>query len=290
MLRELAGRHGLRVRVVDVDETGWDFRVGHAVDERGARWVLRVPRRAEVIARAEVERRLLEHLRPKLRVQLPEWEVFTSELIAYRRLPGEPLGPEHPETLEYQWWVDAPAEYFARLGEVIAELHRLDPAELAALGAPVNRVGDLRGELAGELRCAERELDVPRQPAGRWWAWLEDDRYWTSEVRFAHADLHPGHTLVDPAGRLLGVLDWTDAAIDDPAVDFLAVHNAFGLAGLDRLLAAYRDAGGAPRPRLREHVALFSGFRFSVSLAIHGIDVGNPGFVDIGRRRICALF
>jgi macrolide phosphotransferase len=286
VLRELARRHGLRVRLVETDETGWDFRVGHAVDEDGVRWMLRVPRRAEVVARAEAERRLLEHLRPRLRVQLPEWAICTPELIAYRRLPGEPLAPEHPETLEYQWWIDAPEEYFARLGEVIAELHRLEPADAAALSVPVNPVGDLRGELAGELRRAERELEVPRRSSQRWWAWLADDHYWTSEIRLAHADLHPGHTLVDETGRLLGVLDWTDAAIDDPAVDFLAVHNAFGLPGLDRLLDAYRDAGGVTRPNFREHVGLFSSFRFSVSLAIYGLDTANPGFVDIGRRRI----
>ncbi|GAA2346302.1 Mph(A) family macrolide 2'-phosphotransferase [Saccharopolyspora halophila] len=284
MLEELARRHGLRVRVLDVDETGWDFRVGHAVDAAGVRWVLRVPRRTEVAEQLEVERRLLAYLRTRLRVRLPEWEICSPELVAYRRLPGRPLAPEHPETLEYQWWTEAPAEFFKVLGEVIAELHRIPAEDVAALGIAAS--DGLRQELGVELRRAETELEVPAARSRLWRAWLDDDRHWPGEHCFVHADLHPGHTLVDESGRLLGVLDWTDAAIDDPAVDFVAVHNAFGEAGLERLLAAYRAAGGLPRPRLREHIELLSGFRFGVSLGLHGLDTGNPGFVAIAQRRI----
>lgn len=272
------------MRVLDVDETGWDFRVGHAVDTSGVPWVLRVPRRPEVAEHLEVEQRLLAYLRPRLRVRLPEWEICSSELVAYRRLPGRPLAPEHPETLEYQWWTETTGEYFDVLGEVIAELHRIPTEDVAELGVVTS--GAMRQELTDELRRAEVELEVPEARSRRWRAWLDDDRHWPGERRLAHADLHPGHTLVDESGHLLGVLDWTDAAIDDPAVDFVAVHNALGGAGLERLLATYRAAGGLPRPGLREHVELLSDFRFSVSLGVHGLDTGNPGFIAIAQRRI----
>lgn len=196
MLVELAERHGLRVRVLEIDETGWDFRVGHAVDADGARWVLRAPRRRDVSELIEGERRLLEHMRPRLAVAVPDWEVCTPELIAYRRLPGRPLGPEYPTTLEYQWWRDPAEDFFDDLGAVIAELHRTRVDDAVRLGIPVSGPRDLREETAEHLELAENMLEVPEKKAARWRTWIHDDDYWSgaSDLRLVHADLHPGHT------------------------------------------------------------------------------------------------
>jgi aminoglycoside 2''-phosphotransferase len=45
-----------------------------------------------------------------------------------------------------------------------------------------------------------------------------------------HADLDEEHLLVDESGRLVGIIDWGDATIGDPALDF---------AGLDTLLRRF---------------------------------------------------
>lgn len=288
MLAELAERHGLRVRVVEIDETGWDFQVGHAVEADGTRWVLRAPRRREVTELIGGERRLLEHLRPRLPVAVPDWEICTPELIAYRTLSGRPLGPEHPETLEYQWWREATEEYFTELGAVIAELHRTQLDVAARLGVPVSGHRDLREEADDHLRLAERMLEVPERKAARWRSWIHDDVYWSgaADLRLVHADLHPGHTLVDEFGHLTGVLDWTDAAVDDPALDFVAAYNAFGESGLSRLLAGYAQAGGRSRAEFVPHVRFLSEFRFSVSLGMYAVESGQGGFLDIAQRRL----
>ncbi|MEV6229041.1 macrolide 2'-phosphotransferase [Saccharopolyspora shandongensis] len=289
MFVDLARKHGLQVRVLEIDERGWDFQVGHAVDADGVRWVLRVPRRPDVSELIAGEQRLLEFLRPRLDVALPRWEVCTSEFVAYRRLPGSPLAPEDPVTLAYEWWIDVPEELFGILGAVIAELHRAPAAEIAELGVPVSSRTAVRDEADDHLRRAESELDVPESRARRWREWIDDDRYWIGEsagLRLVHADLHPGHLLVDDSGMLTGILDWTDAAVDDPALDFVAPRRAFGESGLDRLLAAYVDAGGRPREHFREHVEQLSSFLFSVSLGIHGIDTGHDGYVKIAQERL----
>lgn len=288
MLTELAQRHGLKVRVLEIDETGWDFQVGHAVDADGTRWVLRVPRRREVGSLVEVERRLLEHLRPRLPVAVPDWEICTPELIAYRRLAGRPLGPEHPKTLEYQWWREPTEEFFADLGAVIAELHRTRVDEVARLGVAVSGHRDLREEARDHLVLAERMMEIPEKKVARWRSWIHDDGYWSgpADLRLVHADLHPGHALVDQSCRLAGVLDWTDAAVDDPALDFVAAHNAFGERGLSRLLSAYVSAGGTVRSGFVDHVRLLSELRFSVSLGVHAVETGQGGFLDIAQRRL----
>ena len=57
----------------------------------------------------------------------------------------------------------------------------------------------------------------------------------------AHADLGAEHILEDE-GHLTGVIDWTDAAVTDPALDFARLYRDFGPAFLHEALAVY---GGA---------------------------------------------
>ena len=116
--------------------------------------------------------------------------------------------------------------------------------------------------------------------------WLDDERCWAGRRRLVHNDLSPNHTLVDETGALRGILDWADAAVDDPAQDFAAPYVAFGADGLDRLLAAYDRAGGAPHERFREHVVLLAEFRYRVSLGLHGLRTGNDDYVALARARL----
>ena len=286
MTVEVARRHGLELRIEEVDETGWDFRVRHGADSQGRWWVLREPRRPEVSSRIPVEARVLELLRPRLDVELPRWEVCAPDLVAYRRLGGAPLADEDPVTLPNRWTGTAPDDYFGVLGATIAELHRVPIDAAAATGVAVRDDGECRAERAAELADAQAELGVPGHARDRWRRWLDDERCWAGRPRLVHNDLSPNHTLVDETGSLRGILDWADAAVDDPAQDFAAPYVAFGADGLDRLLAAYDRAGGAPHERFREHVVLLAEFRYRVSLGLHGLRTGNDDYVALARARL----
>lgn len=51
-----------------------------------------------------------------------------------------------------------------------------------------------------------------------------DDSGYAGPLRFVHGDFRHGNILVDPAtGRLTGVIDWGNAAVGDPALDFMAL-------------------------------------------------------------------
>ena len=54
-----------------------------ATDEGGARWVLRIPRRADVSAKVEQEARALAMLGRHLPFAVPDWRIATPELVAY---------------------------------------------------------------------------------------------------------------------------------------------------------------------------------------------------------------
>ncbi|GAB2668545.1 macrolide 2'-phosphotransferase MphK [Saccharopolyspora gloriosae] len=285
MITDVARTHGLDVRVDEVNETGWDFRVHLATARDGTRWVLREPRRAGVAARLPAEGRLLEVLRPRLPVELPRWEIRAPDLVAYRRLSGEPLAAEDPLTLDVDFGT-ADEDYLVRLGEVIAALHGTPPHLLASTGVEAGGPRALRAEIDAELAEGVALLPVPEHRARRWRNWLADDRYWLGAGVPVHRDLSPNHTLVDGAGRLVGLLDWADAAIDDPAQDFAAPCAAFGPDGLRRLLTAYTAAGGNARESLHEHVVELAEFRRTVSLGLHGLRAGQARFVDLARSRL----
>ena len=89
-LLALAADHGLDL-VPDslrTEEVGLDFRVAFARARDGQRWVLRIPRRAEVLPRAAIEGRLLALLAPRLDVAVPDWRISTERITAYPPSPA----------------------------------------------------------------------------------------------------------------------------------------------------------------------------------------------------------
>ena len=100
---------------------------------------------------------------------------------------------------------------------------------------------------------------------------------WSFAPVLTHGDLGPEHVLVTPGGDLAGVIDWEEAALDDPAVDLAWWLHAMPSVG-EHALAAY---GGAPDRRFRERASI----RFALMPwheVAYGLDAGGPAFVDSG--------
>lgn len=80
----------------EFDRSGLDFLVLHAHDTAGSPWIVRTPRRASVLEAARVEARVLALVAEYLPVAVPEWRVFSDEVIAYPRLAGVPAVTADP--------------------------------------------------------------------------------------------------------------------------------------------------------------------------------------------------
>lgn len=74
------------------NESGLDFQVVFAKSRKGNDWVLRIPRRADVFPRTNAEKRALDLVNKHVAFEVPTWEIYTEELIAYKKLQGIPLG------------------------------------------------------------------------------------------------------------------------------------------------------------------------------------------------------
>lgn len=96
-LYALAARHGLKLHgPLTVNELGLDYRIVIATVDDGRRWVLRIPRRAEVSAKVEPEARVLAMLKNRLPFAVPDWRVgyrkykppfCSSSEVSYLKFP-----------------------------------------------------------------------------------------------------------------------------------------------------------------------------------------------------------
>jgi aminoglycoside phosphotransferase (APT) family kinase protein len=199
----IAGALGRSPRTTVAIDEGYDFHVVVVEDE----WVFRFPRRAGVEAALETEIELLPTIGPALPVPVPSFEHVSREplFVAYRLLRGTPLVDEDGEGVRA--FLDA--------------LHAFD-----ASGLPVERPPWVE---AYELQCAEFErlvlplLDADLRTAAKL-LFAETETLVGFEPALLHADLGPDHLLVRDS-RLSGVIDWGDARVGDPALDYAWLLN-----------------------------------------------------------------
>ncbi|QNK81734.1 phosphotransferase [Nakamurella sp. PAMC28650] len=280
----------LELTAVALVETGWDSRVLHARAADGSRWIFRFPRRPEVVADMARERLLLALLRRHdLPIAVPDWKIHVllpsgdgeQLVVGYPELPGFPAGTEPAGDGVFEFAVDLPppSRYAATLGAAMAALHAVDPGPLPRVTA-----ADLRTE-SSTILARVQALPVPTVLLRYWQSWIEDDRWWQYATMLRHGDLHPGHTMIDGTGAVVGVIDWTDAGTGDPAMDFIDTRHAFGPAFGDDLLAAYSSAGGLI-DSVPGRVVRWQSFA-PASAALLGLDHRRPDLVAsaIGRLR-----
>lgn len=168
-LVDAATRHGLRLRSeVRLDATGADFFVAHAYDEQDRPWILRSPRRADVLKRARTEHAALQLVHRELPVAVPEWQVFSSELIAYPRLPGEPAATIDLEAGGYVWRFHAaapPEAFLHSLAHALATLHAVPRSRAVEAGLPIEEPAQIREQWNRRMVMAREMLRCP-SPSG----------------------------------------------------------------------------------------------------------------------------
>lgn len=285
-----AHARGLRLRSdpVELDPTGWDFYVLHAVAEDGGRWIVRVPRRPEVAKTIGPEAKLLALVRGHVPVPVPDWQIQAHDLVAYPRLEGLPAASEDVVTRQLHWRInreDPAEEYVEMLGRCMAALHAISVSDAAVIGIAVHSPGEIRTEFSKKLERARHEIGMHKTWRERGEQWLENDKLWPDHSVLIHGDLHPGHTLVDLQGRIVGLLDWTDAEVGDPGQEFIEASRKFQPALLDRLLEAYARYGGRTWDGLRQHI--FEGIAFApMFLGLLGLDNDQKLYVEKARARL----
>lgn len=257
---EIAIKHGLTLKddTLVFNESGLDFLAVFASDQHGDEWVLRLPRREDVMLRTKVEKQALDLVNEYITsFQSPNWSIYTDELIAYKKLDGVPAGTIDHEIQNYVWEIDinnVPDCFHGTLGKVLAELHAIPKDKVAESGLVVQTSEEVRQSMKERMDAVKIKLGVGESLWNRWQTWLNDDELWPMETGFVHGDIHAGHILIDGVGNVTGLIDWTEAKVTDISNDFVFHYKAFGEEGLESLIKAYKEAGGYYWPKMKEHI------------------------------------
>jgi aminoglycoside phosphotransferase (APT) family kinase protein len=161
---------------------------------------------------------ILEAVRAVTEIAVPEPILVEPDagLMVYRRLPGTPLaGLPQPRRVG-RGAVAALLRFMRDIREVGTTHVDVQPADEWLAGAR----GDYESVAASvpEAHRAAIEAFLARSPEIR-----------EPEPVFCHNDLGTEHVLVDPDTReVTGIIDWTDAAMADPAYDLGLLYRDLG--------------------------------------------------------------
>jgi len=216
----------LRERITDrvEPEQGWDSEASIVED----RWVDRRPRRADVAPRLLAETRLLPAIAGGLGLSVPLPRVLETEPLRVRHVLVRGL-PCEPSLLS--------AEDGTAVGRFLRALHDTPPEVYAGTGVP-----DARASSAAlvDALSGMRARVLPLLPPGRHQEAhaLLDSVILPTGTCLVHGDLGPEH-LLRTAGRVSGVIDWTDAHVGDPGLDLAWTLHGTPASFAGALVAAY---------------------------------------------------
>lgn len=257
---EIASKHGLTLKEDSLvfNESGLDFLAVFAADKQGNEWVLRLPRREDVMPRTKSEKQALDLVNQySTKFQAPNWAIYTDELIAYKKLDGIPAGTIDHAIQNYVWEIDinnVPSCFHDTLGKVLAQLHGISKDKAVEAGLTVQTSEQVRQLMKERMDVVKAKFGVGESLWNRWQTWLNDDEVWPKKTGFIHGDIHAGHILIDKDANVTGLIDWTEAKMTDVSNDFVFHYKAFGEEGLECLIKAYKEAGGYYWPKMKEHI------------------------------------
>ena len=217
---------------------GWDS----IVLDIGGEYIFRFPRRPDVKLQMEKEACLLPKLAQALPVPIPQFEFVwledpdpTACFVGYRKLPGQPLTPKAMTT----------SQITRQLAGFLSKLHRFS-SQPGACNLPAGTSQGWRQSYQKFFDWIRSEVFPLLAEGARlaatdlWQGFLNQEENFHFQPVLIHADLVWEHILFDPGrGCLTGVIDWGEAVIGDPALDFAGLFDIAGRDATEQVLCEY---------------------------------------------------
>lgn len=276
-IRALLARHlpGYRVETVTLSGEGLD----NAAYEVNGDIMVRL-RKAADPQTVQRETALLAAVRELSTLPVPEVLFADAEsgVLVYRKLPGVPLhGNPVPD----------PSRLAEPLGRFLSVLHAAPVDEMRELAPPdLYPSATLLRDAELDYRDVESYVPAAQRPLV--------ERFLAGSapadppvLTFCHNDLGSEHLLVDPAtGEITGVLDWSDAAVTDPAHDFARIYRDLGPDVFDLVLSHYDGPLGEED---RTRVAFHARCALIEDLA-YGLSTGPRQYADAALAALARTF
>lgn len=228
---------------------GWD----HVVVMLDDAYVFRFPQRLPYTEKLALEAAVLAHLAPRLPVAVPRYDRAAADFsfAGYPLVPGSPLTPGVLHSLRpaaAEAVLNRLAGFLTALHTAAAEtpLDRLPAADPVQDRKEVRRAADLHLPAVlrhGELADVGRILDAVDALPG----------IAAAPAVPLHNDLYSQHLLLDGDSGRLGVIDFSDMCLGDPAADFARLHEY----GTDVVAAVYSRYDGPRDPQLLDRARIY---------------------------------
>ena len=251
-----------RTARIELLDEGYDFQVFE--DDGG--WLFRFPKRESGIAKLNKEHQLLSGVGAWVSLPVPNYEYcrrsfeYSSRPFGvYQKIPGD--AGDTSEVIDRQ-------KVARQLGVFLERLHSYPLEKAIEAGMPE------RADLVMYWRDKSREqlkrltdLKVNKKSL---LSYIEGDTPtpFKGTVSLVHNDLWAEHILISTrSGEVSGIIDWGDALIGDPAIDFACLYAWYGMSWLEDVLVHYNrelDPEFISRSRY-----------LATCLAIHNITLGQ---------------
>lgn len=245
-------------------------------------WIFRFPRNPVVARDLAREQRLLPVVSRHVPFAVPRFEWIgrfrERPFAGYRRIPGRPLRSD-----------DVDDVLAVELAHALDALHSVPRGPVRqALGVEGSceewraRYAELR-ELFS-LRIAPLLSEELAAAALRGFGrFLERDSRTLEQTVLVHNDLGTEHLLVDPSvGRLVGIIDFEEAGLGDPAIDLVGLWLDCGLEVMEGVLRATAQHGSEPlRDRMR-----FYAWMSAVHTMLFALEEDRPQLFEDGVRAL----
>jgi aminoglycoside 2''-phosphotransferase len=260
---------------------GWDFEVWEVDASRDKPVLFRFPFRDDCIVHVHREAKLLPAIANQLPVAVPVpafesegCEAFARPFFGYEKIAGTPMSEA---TLSLEQQVAAGEE----LGRILSALHSVHIERANELGVELRDATSWREAERGLWERCHRDV-LPLLPSEEQFEvdryfreFLNGDEHFRFEARLTHNDLGMEHVLVDGAsGRVTGIIDFGDAEIGDPALDFVGMSAEVRRAAINSYILPLGEA-------FEERVAYFSKLA-PFHDVLFGLGDGGPEHVEAG--------
>lgn len=212
---------------------GWD----NTVFLINQRYLFQFPRREQALPLLDLQVKALPKIAPflPLKIPVPLWrgaptDEYPYPFMGYELLKGETACKAHLTQSEKDA-LAIPLAFF-----------------LKALHAIPFSLGKESGISCDRFRALDVPFRIPRlmdnlrelKKYSLLKAFFEESLFETrfgsllpsQEITLVHGDLYIRHLIVDTKHSLVGIIDWGDMHLGDPAVDFMVVHSLFSSQGL----------------------------------------------------------
>ena len=213
---------------------GWDavvFRTDHGD-------IIKAAKREESTDLLATEALVLELIRDRLPARTPRLvaapdpaEAWPPGYIVHGFVSGAPLHEIETENTDIA----------AELGAALRQLHGMAVDRSMQIHLPLLDRREWAGEFGAHAlrKIAERRgAEVASQIANEATRILRTSDYYDVDPALIHNDLHGEHLLFEP-GQPVGIIDWGDAGLGDPDVDFLYLHWTMDSEFMDACINAY---------------------------------------------------